>query len=477
MSVANILESIEPKIINRINIYYCRFMSFIGFPGKKFEIERINRIKNQSKKKNYLKNLINSKSCRPEWYRELSNISFTTTAPDTWEILEKYNNLRNSWLESKNLDKIGIEFIPISMVVGSLGQHKKLEMLIKSNMLGLRKEKKQIIVFPENYKLTNTTLYSYFQRYFVEIIDTELYNSLKIFQSYLELPLEVSLPLNIGFPHEEIAGNIIEQKWDYENRPPLFKIKEDHFKKGVKILEGLGLPKNAWYVTLHMREDGYKGLHSKYADIRNVDPSTYLGAIEEIAKKGGWVFRMGDHHMSHFPEHPNVIDYAHHPINSEFMDIFLGATCKFCLATSSGYYVIPRLFGIPILLTNSSPHPYWSMRKFDLFLPNFLENKKDKTLLDWESYFSSPIAWYGMIENYEKAGLEIIRNTTEEITNATKEIILRIDGEYNYKNKYNRKLEETVMKAGKTAGFDVYPNAPIAQAFFDKYLLNDSRII
>ena len=54
--------------------------------------------------------------------------------------------------------------------------------------------------------------------------------------------------------------------------------------------------------------------------------------------------------------------------------------------------------------------------------------------------------------------------------------MLRIDGEYNYENEYSSKLKEIVKKGGKTAGgYEVLPNAPIAQAFLDKYILNDNH--
>ena len=32
-----------------------------------------------------------------------------------------------------------------------------------------------------------------------------------------------------------------------------------------------------------------------------------------------------------------IIDYANNPLRSDFMDIYLGAKCLFCLTTQTGY--------------------------------------------------------------------------------------------------------------------------------------------
>ena len=82
--------------------------------------------------------------------------------------------------------------------------------------------------------------------------------------------------------------------------------------------------------------------------IRNANPLNYVKSIKAVTEAGGWVFRMGnpEGNSTKLPPMPNVIDYAHSSIRSEFMDVFLGATCKFCIGTSSGYFRIPRYFSI-----------------------------------------------------------------------------------------------------------------------------------
>ena len=43
-----------------------------------------------------------------------------------------------------------------------------------------------------------------------------------------------------------------------------------------------------------------------------------------------------------------IIDYANSNLRSEFMDIFLGAKCNFCISTGHGFDMLPYVFNKPI---------------------------------------------------------------------------------------------------------------------------------
>jgi putative glycosyltransferase (TIGR04372 family) len=135
-----------------------------------------------------------------------------------------------------------------------------------------------------------------------------------------------------------------------------------------------------------VREGSTKG-DFKSESFRNGNIEDYYKAIKFIVNKGGYVFRMGDDSLSKLPYIKGVIDYANSKHKSQALDIFLGAKSKFCIATSSGYYIIPYLFGIPVLMTNSlSSLEYWLLRKKDFFLPRTIYDKsKNKTLSLLES--------------------------------------------------------------------------------------------
>ena len=48
-------------------------------------------------------------------------------------------------------------------------------------------------------------------------------------------------------------------------------------------------------------------------------------------------------------KNPKIIDYANSNLRSDFMDIYLGAKCTFCISTGSGFQCLPVLFRKPII--------------------------------------------------------------------------------------------------------------------------------
>ena len=72
-------------------------------------------------------------------------------------------------------------------------------------------------------------------------------------------------------------------------------------------------------------------------DYRDSEISTYVEAAEVLAEMGYTVFRMGALVKETLvSKHPRVIDYATNGMRTEFLDVFLGAYCAFCISTGSG---------------------------------------------------------------------------------------------------------------------------------------------
>ena len=47
---------------------------------------------------------------------------------------------------------------------------------------------------------------------------------------------------------------------------------------------------------------------------------------------------------------PKIIDYANSNLRSDFMDIYLGARCSFCISTGYGFDELPYFFGRPVAM-------------------------------------------------------------------------------------------------------------------------------
>ena len=135
-------------------------------------------------------------------------------------------------------------------------------------------------------------------------------------------------------------------------------------------------------MTCHIREPNWSGenLNNSNQMYRNADPETYYKAFKYITESGGFI-RVGNSNMKKLIKMKNVIDYAHSDLKSDFMDVYLGATSKFSIVTSSGYSAIPASFGVPILHTNQLPtSAVFQCNLQDLYLPKLIKNQKNYLL-------------------------------------------------------------------------------------------------
>ncbi|MDP6426357.1 MAG: TIGR04372 family glycosyltransferase, partial [Dehalococcoidia bacterium] len=113
----------------------------------------------------------------------------------------------------------------------------------------------------------------------------------------------------------------------------------------------LGIPKNSWFVCLHVRGSGFRDDKGR-REYRNANILNYIPAIKEITSRGGWVVRMGDDTMTPLPSMENVIDYPFTKYKSDFMDLCLIQNCLFYIGSQSGPHDIARLISKNTLLVN-----------------------------------------------------------------------------------------------------------------------------
>jgi putative glycosyltransferase (TIGR04372 family) len=87
--------------------------------------------------------------------------------------------------------------------------------------------------------------------------------------------------------------------------------------------------------------------------MRDSDIETYKNAMSLLTEKGFAVFRMGAQVEKRLEiDNPKIFDYATDGTRSEFLDFYLGSTCKFAISTASGWDEVPTVFRRPLLLVN-----------------------------------------------------------------------------------------------------------------------------
>jgi putative glycosyltransferase (TIGR04372 family) len=210
---------------------------------------------------------------------------------------------------------------------------------------------------------------------------------------------------------------------------------------GKAILKKMGIGEEDWYICFHSRDSKYLGavyqkINLDYHNYRDCNVENYMSAAEYITSRGGAAVRVGHVVAKRLPVPHNskIIDYSLH-YRTDFGDVYLPAKCKFFLANTTGLFLVSTVFGVPVALANFIPLEYifW-MRRGDLFIPKKIKSIKEKRLLTFREMLELGTGRYLESEKFQKAGLEVIENTAEEILDLTREMNERIDGTWMVKD-------------------------------------------
>jgi len=290
---------------------------------------------------------------------------------------------------------------------------------LKEHNLSLKKVRPVLIV--DESKVANKYLFNYWKKFFSTV------NS-KFLQD--------------GFTHcrEKINSICVVSRLDNHKyidvvnrskRKPLLVLSEKDKEIGRQILREMGVPKDAWFVCFHGREAGFLP-ELRYHSYRDVDIENYLLAVSYIVEQGGWAIRLGEPTMKPIVKMKQVIDYAHHELRSDFMDIFLAAECLFFLGSGSGINSVSNISGVPVAWTNMIPLGAKPHYPDDLFILKLLYSKREERYLTLQEIMTSAIGMFFRTEEYENLDIVVEENNPEDIRDMTKEMYLRIKGKIEY---------------------------------------------
>lgn len=215
---------------------------------------------------------------------------------------------------------------------------------------------------------------------------------------------------------------------------PALSFTPEEVERGQNALRDMGIGADDWYVCLHARDSEY--LETVRPDLkplwdtrnfRNCRIENYLDAAAYITSRGGYVLRMGSIVENPLPktENTRIIDYATR-FQSDFMDIYLPATCRFFLGNSSGLFVVSTIFDRPVVLAN-----LWSLasipfRKQDLFIPKLVRHKTSGQVFSLHDAMQR--GFYHFENGIGASGeLELIENSPEDILLVTREMVDRLE--------------------------------------------------
>ena len=395
---------------------------------------------------------------------------------DMLSVNVKKEKIREKLIRVAQYDKLKLTIIPSNIPVGAIGVYENLEGMIKAELLKLREINTKIIPVYNPKAINNKYYFDCWSKFTEQVTNIKtIYYLSKIGYLLHESQGEYICLNNIPVPIYYALGKIRED-WLKKNKKPLLRLSSDEKLKGWKVLNELGVPSNSWFVTLHVREPGWRDGKDKGENWRNCNIETYYKAINTITDAGGWVIRIGDPiSMTRLPEMNNVIDYAHNKIKSDWMDVFLSSECKFMIATSSGMYTMCEAFGVPVVMTNILyPANIYALTSNDMFIPRLCRNKKTGKYLSFRKYLSSPVCIAASMFTYDKLGLEIIENSPEEINEVVEEMLL-IDSKNGNYTSLDKSLQSDFQRisciASKNNGLEknYSINARVSKKFLKKY--------
>ena len=255
----------------------------------------------------------------------------------------------------------------------------------------------------------------------------------------------------------EYAKCKIQERWEFEKKKPLFDRRKINFKNAKATLKEIGLPKNSWFVTLHVRDSGFytgkPGSKDNIDDYRDANITTYFEAIEEITKRGGYVVRAGDPKMKTTKKMPGLIDYAHHPKRSNLCDMYLFANCRFFIGTSSGPILNPFLFGVPVVGTNYAPIAGRLHGSKSIVIHKKIYSDEKKRFLKIQECLQSAFGRGWASHHYQANNLRLIDNTSEEIKDAVIEMIETLDKAIQYSAQQEKLQNQINSLYNKYSGY------------------------
>lgn len=235
----------------------------------------------------------------------------------------------------------------------------------------------------------------------------------------------------------------IPQQAVWGDRAPVVQIPNEWKQKGKEALAALGLPANAQYACIHARTGGYSPGDENCHYMRNTDIQDYIPSINYLREQGLWVIRMGNETMPKLQDQPMVIDYAHHPLKADWLDLYIGANCSLFLTDASGCGVIGSIFQRPIGFVNGSLPFQYAMTggKNVIGIPKLMRHKNTGELVKFSEIFSSNLCHFRLSDEIQSSCVELVSDSSDDILEVTKEVYQRNMGSMIYTETDNRRQE------------------------------------
>ena len=220
--------------------------------------------------------------------------------------------------------------------------------------------------------------------------------------------------------------------------PSNFFFNKNEMNEGNAFLKKLGIKKKSRYVCLYVRDPAYYA-YKPASDYRNSNINNSVLAVNYLLSKNYYVFRMGHKVQKEFQiKSPNFFDYATNGMRTEFLDIFLGHNCYFCITTGSGFDGIPVAARRPTVLISFAPLNYfWSYASNNIFIFKHHVNIETNKKMSIKEIFDVGVSQSLNTEEFLLKGVKLEENSSKEILDVVKEMDLRLNKKWKNSKKKN----------------------------------------
>ena len=221
--------------------------------------------------------------------------------------------------------------------------------------------------------------------------------------------------LRLAEPHMSIRGSLNS----LDRTDAQLELTDTEVAEGMSQLRAIGVNPDKPYACLVVRDGGYyASLGEKESDgysFLNFDISTFEQAALSLVQRGYQVIRMGAGSAATFGAgHPSVIDYANSNLRSEFLDIYIAATCSFAVSTQTGPDAVCLAFRRPVCYIDVTRYSqFFFGTKLAWWNPTELWQGDSRLTL--RDILRGPIFWIKDPNDFIREGIRQVRSSAERI--------------------------------------------------------------
>jgi putative glycosyltransferase (TIGR04372 family) len=246
--------------------------------------------------------------------------------------------------------------------------------------------------------------------------------------------------LRLAEPHMSIRGSLNS----LDRTDAHLELTDTENAKGKSQLRAIGIDPDKPYACLVVRDGGYyASLGENESDgysFLNFDISTFERAALSLVQRGYQVVRMGAGSATTFgTEHSLIFDYANSNLRSEFLDIYIAATCSFAISTQTGPDAVCLAFRRPVC--------YIDVTRFSQFFFgtklawwNPAELWQGDLRLTLRDILRGPVFWIKDPNDFIREGIRQVRSSAERIDHLVMSFVDAFENSANHSNEIDEKV-------------------------------------